>query len=483
MDELDRFASFCSTLTLDVGGRMTLEPFQRMILADYFTGCRETLVLLSKKNGKSTLIAALAIWHLLTTPDAEVVVVAGSRDQADLILHQARGFIRRSRALGQRCEVHLREIRATAGARARVLAADVDTADGVLPTLALCDELHRWKNAELFGVLRDGLGPRSGRLVTISTAGEDPHGDPDNPKANPLAQLRTAALALPLSAPVPEWDYRTARSPSGDFSFHEWILADGRDSTIAADVKRANPASWQTTEELQRRISSPSMLDWQRERFMAGRWVAGEHSAIPADAWHACARSGLLIPRGSSVWVGLDMGSVRDTSAIVPVWIPSVGPGEPLRVVTAGAVIIRPPGGGRLAEVRDIIPTLRAMGELWTVQLAFDHNAGGGLVAQALVDEGIADAYLLAQDGPVMPAAAELLRHLVVERRLEHDGDPGVTTHVLNAVEQPAGPGKWRLRKPSESRHIDACVALAMAAYMAVQDAQTVVEQPFFEIL
>jgi phage terminase large subunit-like protein len=45
----------------------------------------------------------------------------------------------------------------------KVLASDVDTADGVIPTLAIVDELHRHKSADLYGVFRDGLGPRSGR--------------------------------------------------------------------------------------------------------------------------------------------------------------------------------------------------------------------------------------------------------------------------------------------------------------------------------
>ena len=52
--------------------------------------------------------------------------------------------------------------------RIRVLAADENTADGVIPTLALVDELHRHKTDGLYGVFRDGLGPRDGQIVTIS---------------------------------------------------------------------------------------------------------------------------------------------------------------------------------------------------------------------------------------------------------------------------------------------------------------------------
>ena len=52
------------------------------------------------------------------------------------------------------------------GPRVRVLAADANTGDGVIPTLALVDELHRHPSGDLYGVFRDGLGPRDGQMVT-----------------------------------------------------------------------------------------------------------------------------------------------------------------------------------------------------------------------------------------------------------------------------------------------------------------------------
>ena len=172
--DLDSFERFCGLLTLEDGRPFALEPFQRVMLRDYFAGTTETLILISKKNGKSTLAAALALHHLATTPDAECVIAAASRDQAAILFGQARGFIRRAPALELRMRPTQREIRSLRDdGRIRVLASDVDTADGVIPTLAIVDELHRHRSADLYGVFRDGLGPRSGRMITISTAGDD----------------------------------------------------------------------------------------------------------------------------------------------------------------------------------------------------------------------------------------------------------------------------------------------------------------------
>jgi phage terminase large subunit-like protein len=114
------------------------------ILRDYFAGTRQTLVIVPKKNGKSTLVAALAIFHLLVTEDAEGYIAANARDQAALILNQARKFIRSTPGLRDHLTMKVREIVNDDDAGfVRVLAADKDTADGVIPTLAIVDELHR----------------------------------------------------------------------------------------------------------------------------------------------------------------------------------------------------------------------------------------------------------------------------------------------------------------------------------------------------
>lgn len=60
------FTEFCSNLKLDTGEAMVLEPFQKRILRLYFKGIREIVTVLPKKNGKTTLLAALALYHLTT---------------------------------------------------------------------------------------------------------------------------------------------------------------------------------------------------------------------------------------------------------------------------------------------------------------------------------------------------------------------------------------------------------------------------------
>jgi phage terminase large subunit-like protein len=103
---LESFTRFCGELlTTDTGKPLVLEEFQKEMLGGYFAGIRETLALISKKNGKSSLLAALGLYELCSIPNAEVAIVAASRDQAGLILRQARGYIRRSERLRERLRV------------------------------------------------------------------------------------------------------------------------------------------------------------------------------------------------------------------------------------------------------------------------------------------------------------------------------------------------------------------------------------------
>jgi phage terminase large subunit-like protein len=78
--ELDRFAAFFRML----GYR--LEDFQRVIVEEVFSPRRETLVLIPRGNGKSTLLAAIALWELIKNPRGQIVVGAASREQASVLL-------------------------------------------------------------------------------------------------------------------------------------------------------------------------------------------------------------------------------------------------------------------------------------------------------------------------------------------------------------------------------------------------------------
>lgn len=457
LSELDLFAEFCaSTLTLETGGPLLLHPFQRTMLEDYFAGCRESLILISKKNGKSSMIAALALFHLCTTPDAECVIAAASRDQAQIMLRQAQGFIRRSSGLQSRLLVKQREIvHRQFGGRVRVLASDVDTADGVIPTLALVDELHRHKSADLYGVFRDGLGPRQGRMITISTAGSD--------EESPLGVLRAKAHAIP--GMVKDGAYRYARADG--FALHEWALEADQDRDDLELVKQANPAPWQTLKELRGRYESPSMTPWQWARFACGVWGLGNERAFDSELWASLEVPGRRIEPGRKVTLGFDGARRFDTTGLVATDILS---GH----VEVVGVWARPVGANDDWEIPEA-----EVDE--TVAYAFDRWDVWRLYGDPPYWESGLDRWagLYGEDRVVrwwtnrLKAMAYALKAFHEDMRpgvMSHDGDEELARHVANAAKHETKMREgddvlWVIRKDSQKspRKID----LVMAAVLA----------------
>jgi phage terminase large subunit-like protein len=446
---LDDFREFCKqALTVNEGGPLLVEPFQETMLSDYFGGTRSTVILISKKNGKTSLLGALALFHLLTVEDAECVIAAASRDQAAIMLRQIRGFIRRNRELAEILEVTQRVISCEeTGGQIRILASDVDTVDGAIPTLVLIDELHRHKNPDVYGVLRDGLGPRDGRMVTISTAGDDEN--------SPLGVLRQKAYQA--SGMKRDGAYRYVRTR--DFCLHEWALdpEDNRDDLEV--VKTANPASWQTIEELRRRKEDPSMMAWQWARFACGVWMAGEESAISEKEWRACAGAEEIPPGTVGVLVGVDLAQKWDTTAFVP-----VAKLEDKAVVGKPS-ILTPPQDGTSLPYEEVWAVAQQMADKYPgCRFVFDPTRGGEQLFQQIEGEieGV-EAIVHSQDPRPMALAAERLVGAISERKIAHPDDPELNAHVLSAAAYFVG-DRWKFVKQKRKKMpIDGVIALAMA--------------------
>jgi phage terminase large subunit-like protein len=456
MDELDAFGRFCAVLTLDSGEPMMLEPFQRSMLAEHFSGATETLILLPKKNGKSTLLAALALFHLITTPDAECVLGAASRDQATILYDQAAGFVRRSRGLEDRVHVKrgYREIQNKRDAgRIRVLAADVDTADGVIPTLALVDELHRHKSAGLYGVFRDGLGPRNGRMVTISTAGDS--------QSSPLGLMRTEAYALPDVAR--DGRHLTARSADAAYSMHEWGLDRDDDVDDLELVKQVNPASWQTREQLARRHDSPSMLPWQWARFACGIWMASESWWITGEQWSAVGVRDRIVP-GDRITVGFDGSRSGDSTALLGCRLHDA-------LIQPLALWEAPEHGGEWrVHSSEVDATIARTYEAFDVVRGYyDPPLWQSEIEGWAREYGQPAVTPWPTSSSRMTHAVERFRTDVVAGAVHHSNDRALSSHVMNARIREVRGGYW-LTKDRDAAKIDAAVA-AVLAYEARCDA------------
>ena len=104
--------------------------------------------MLPRGQGKTSLVAALALMELVTRPGAAVYCAAASREQARILFEAADRY---ARALDDEHVVHRHlELRwcddpeqpKVFSRHLRVLAADAPRLHGLTPTLAVIDELH-----------------------------------------------------------------------------------------------------------------------------------------------------------------------------------------------------------------------------------------------------------------------------------------------------------------------------------------------------
>ena len=165
--------------------------WQKKVLRDIFgnvsseTGKRKdrsAYISVAKKNGKSFLIGGLPIYHLLMEDEQnpEAYGAAAAKDQAGLVFKAAAQLVMANRYLLERLKVlpsTKRILRRDGGGFYAVLSADGDVQDGIEPSLAIRDEVHRWKTARaetLRDVIVKGQISRDEPLdIAITTAGAE----------------------------------------------------------------------------------------------------------------------------------------------------------------------------------------------------------------------------------------------------------------------------------------------------------------------
>lgn len=138
---------------------------------------RKALLFIARKNGKTLLGAAIALYLLFADkePGAEIYSVAADRDQAAIMFDTARGMVEGNQALASRCEVYRRAIVVpSTGSAYHVLSADAPSKHGKNAHGVLFDELHAQANRELYDVMKTSQGARKQPLfLMFTTAGFD----------------------------------------------------------------------------------------------------------------------------------------------------------------------------------------------------------------------------------------------------------------------------------------------------------------------
>ena len=136
---------------------------------------RTCYVEIPRKNGKSNLSAAIALYMLFADgePGAEIISAAGDRGQASIVFDIAKDMISNNVHLQQRARV-LRNLIKYKTSWYKSISAEAYTKHGLNCHAVVFDELHTQPNRELWDVLRTSQGARRQPLtIALTTAGHD----------------------------------------------------------------------------------------------------------------------------------------------------------------------------------------------------------------------------------------------------------------------------------------------------------------------
>jgi phage terminase large subunit-like protein len=163
-------------------------PWQKRFIRDIYEPhigsrrvVRRAILSVARKNGKTALIAAIALAHLVgaeAIPNGEIYSAANDRDQAAIVFKFAKQIVELEPLLRGKIDIVVSTktmIGRRTGSVYREVSAEAGTKHGYVPSLVLFDELPQAKNRNCFDVVTT-YDPEHilSKLIDDGLAGVDP---------------------------------------------------------------------------------------------------------------------------------------------------------------------------------------------------------------------------------------------------------------------------------------------------------------------
>lgn len=497
----DRIIAFIELLTIpdgrDVGKPFILREWQKDIIRGIYDPetedgkrrIRTALLTMARKNGKTSLIAALVLVHLVgpeSNSRQQIYSAANDKEQAAVVYRAAEAMVLADpdlSALVTCVPSTKRLVCVWNGSFYRALSADAKTKHGLNPAVWIYDELAHAAKHDLYDTLASSQGAQEEPLgIIISTQARDPLSLMSELVEDARRVLDGRATDPTLAAFIFEV------SPDADpFDESLWPLANPAldDFLSLADMRAAAAKA--------KRL--PSQLSMFRN-LRLNQQVDGVDHIIGAEEWKACGVPvDLAALKGQPCWGGLDLSSKRDLTALVLVfpsadgvmsvlvrcWTPAHKLGERGQIdrapyptwVEQGHLIAVP---GKSIDYRYVALELARLAAEYDIRgIAYDDWNMHHLM-RACVDEGVS-AYVEGGDCDTsgirmirwrqgfktMSPALEQTEMAVVDRRIAHGMHPLLTWAASNAVAVADAAGNRKIAKDKARNRIDPFVALTMA--------------------
>lgn len=440
---------------------------------------RTAYIEIPKKNGKSELAAALALYLLFADKEqgAEIYSAAVDREQASIVFNVAAHMVEQNPVLLKRCRIinsTKRIVVYNTASFYHAVSADVPTKHGVNPHGVIFDELHAQPNRELWDIFTTSGGARTQPLViAITTAGYD---------RNSICWEQH------------EYAEKVLKKVIDDKTFFAYIRAASieDDWTDEKVWYKANPAlgDFRSIEEMRtsfkRAVEVPAFQNTFR-RYYLNQWVKQEERYIDIFKWDECAfEVDEEELEGMKCYAGLDLSSTTDITALVLVfpfgdsykvlpffWIPEENIYErskrdrvPYEVWERKGLVEATEGN--VIDYKAVKNKIIQLSQKYNIcEIAFD-RWGMAQLSQDLSDEGFV-MVPFGQGFVSMSAPTKELLALILSKKIYHGGNPVLRWMADNMVVKTDPAGNVKPDKSKSTEKIDGMVALIMGLDRAIR--------------
>jgi len=494
-EKADAAIKFISALKFTKGewaGRpFILQPWQKKFIRKLFgyvnkdgtRRYRTAYLEIPRKNGKSELAAAIALYLLFADgePGAEIYSAAADREQASLVFNAAATMVRNSKSLSKISRIinsQKRIVFYKKNSFYRAISSEAYSKHGFNAHAVVYDELHVAPNRDLWDTLQTSMGARRQPLMlAITTAGYD---------RNSICwevheyarQVRDGVIKDPSFLPV-----IYSADPEDDWTDEKvWAKANPNlGVTIKLDFLR---------QECQRAKEIPAYQNTFRRLYL-NQWTQQDTRWIDMEAWRECGgKVDYEELANLRCWAGVDLSTTTDISSCALVfepdsdgvvhvlsynWVPRENIAARVRrdrvpydlwaqqghiTATEGNVIDY--DYIRIAitdEIKRRFPLLQVVGyDPWNAtKWAIDLESEGVPVME------------VRQGFKTMSPACKELERLIIGRKLRHNNNPVLTWAMDNLVVAQDPAGNIKPAKDKSTERIDPAVAVIIAISTMLQ--------------
>lgn len=274
---------------------------------------QEVFLECARKQGKSSIIAALALFHLIADGEASpsVACLASTRDQARLIFEMITNYAKSIDPKSKYLKYYRNYIKMLPNdGECKVFSSDASKLDGLNLSLGIIDEYAVQPDNELYAKIKTSMGFREQPLMVCLTT---PQGNLTSPAH------KTYKVSIEILSGVKQqdefWPFLYTLDTDDAWDDEEnWIKSNpSLGTTVSLDFLRseANAAKNDSSKlvafkTLYAGIWCQSMTTWIPQEIVAGRMK----NVIDVNDWY-----------GWPCVIGMDLGSVSDFTSITALWV------------------------------------------------------------------------------------------------------------------------------------------------------------------